>query len=81
MRKKQEIEDEDVKHLIAQNQEIIDALKNLNLKLNSATDFDLPLWAVYKNTSADSVDNENSSNTQEIQNSVNKSDTTDYQVI
>ena len=81
MRKKQEIEDEDVKHLIAQNQEIIDALKNLNLKLNSATDFDLPLCAVYKNTSSDSVDNENSSNTQEIQNSVNKSDTTDYQVI
>ena len=81
MRKKQEIEDEDVKQLVAQNQEIIDALKNLNLKLNTATDFDLPPWAVYKNTSPDSVENEDLSNAHEIQNSANKSDTTDYQVI
>lgn len=81
MRKKQEIEDEDVKHLIAQNQEIIDALKNLNLKINTATDFDLPLWALYRNTSTDTVENEDLSKAQEIQNSVSKSDTTDYQVI
>ena len=81
MRKKQEIEDEDVKHLIAQNQEIIDALKNLNLKLNTATDFDLPPWAVYKNIGADSVENEDLNNTQEIQNSLNDSGITDYRVI
>jgi hypothetical protein len=43
MRKNNEITEDQVRHVVAKNQEIIEALKNLNNKLNSISSVAVPI--------------------------------------